>query len=68
MGVTIAHARFWDCTAIRIHTEVQSSYSAVIVGQCGELTGSRRVGIVRTADLQVKDERLWVRNPWPTNR
>jgi hypothetical protein len=51
MGVTIAHARFWDCTAIRIHAEVQSSCFAVTVGQCGELTGSRRVSIVRSADF-----------------
>jgi hypothetical protein len=51
MGVTIAHARFWDCTAIRIHAEVQSSCSAVTAGQCGGLTESRRVSIVRTADF-----------------
>jgi hypothetical protein len=51
MGVTITHARFWDCTAIRIHAEVQSPCFAVTVDQCGGLTKSRRVSIVRTADF-----------------
>jgi hypothetical protein len=49
--VSISHARFWDCTAIRIHAEVQNSCFAVTVGQRGELTGSRRVSVVRTADF-----------------
>jgi hypothetical protein len=62
--VTIAHARFWDCTAIQIHAEVQYSYSGVTIGQCSGLTELRRVSVVRTTDSSGDDRQVFlIRDP-----